>query len=622
MNETSNQFRNGSAYVIGVAVFLVAAYAMEKVGLPRGYLIAWTAVYGIWMTVSAIRHEATTSPSRYFFAGRAARSTTAALAIAASVCGPFLLTDGIDFWFKSPGGFVAVAGAVALGLTLSAMFIGGPFRQSGAVNAVNLIGSRFQTVYAARLLAAAAAAICFGLMVSGIGAASQLTAWFFRLGTWQASLAVCLAIAAIAVTGGAGSQLRFATAASVSLILALTAGMVLPSSELSGLPFGQLTFGSGALVPVGELEQELASIGVPPLRDQMFTSGIMGSWTGGVALVAAVLMACGVAVLPAVLQNYASSRTAGRAVVTGARSAFFSGAIALSVVALLSYAVFDLYESIFGLAITDIETEAPHLTAWGSHSPDVVRLCGSAVSSATQAVAACGGVADYTLSTPDLSLNASLILAAAPDFMKQSFAVTAFLVLSILMVLIAFSGAAATGFASNLVSGFYAIRMSHVVSFRMFLTRLLVVVAVALAAVASAYLRLDNAAFAIGMFGLYAATALPAVVASLHWRRVTGHGLAAGMVAGFSVSVAYWLFAAFGPDMMPASGDEYLLHLPVTGQALPPELGGILGLAAGIAVLLAVSLSTRPRRNMQEDRLFLDILHGEEGEVAITRNRF
>jgi cation/acetate symporter len=87
-------------------------------------------------------------------------------------------------------------------------------------------------------------------------------------------------------------------------------------------------------------------------------------------------------------------------------------------------------------------------------------------------------------------------------------------------------------------------------------------------------------------FGLAASTFFPALVAGIFWRRATREGAVAGMLAGFALTFGY--VGVFGwLDPSRARAASWWL-------GISPEGIGAVGLLVNLAVLVAVSLVTRP----------------------------
>jgi cation/acetate symporter len=94
-------------------------------------------------------------------------------------------------------------------------------------------------------------------------------------------------------------------------------------------------------------------------------------------------------------------------------------------------------------------------------------------------------------------------------------------------------------------------------------------------------------------FGLAASSFFPVIVLGIFWRRATKEGAVAGMIAGLAVTLAYVLwFKHLRPELDDPAG---------WWLGISPEGFGAVGMLVNAAVLVAVSLATRPPpREVQE----------------------
>ena len=174
--------------------------------------------------------------------------------------------------------------------------------------------------------------------------------------------------------------------------------------------------------------------------------------------------------------------------------------------------------------------------------------------------------------------------------------------------------------------------------------RPLMLIAAVLAAYAAQKQALEPRIMLACAFSLSAAGLFPALVLGIWWRRASAAGAAAGMVAGFALCVLYLVVSRYFPQAAIRLFGMSALLDPISGRALvdaqrvladpgwladvpasaanplagnvgwlniDPAACGILGLAAGFATLIVVSLLGRAPP--AESRAWLEALHAPGG---------
>jgi cation/acetate symporter len=124
---------------------------------------------------------------------------------------------------------------------------------------------------------------------------------------------------------------------------------------------------------------------------------------------------------------------------------------------------------------------------------------------------------------------------------------------------------------------------------RVLMTKVLLLLVAAMAAMVAASRPAGVLDMVAAAFSLAAAGFFPALVLGIFWRRATGLGAVAGMVSGFGITLYYlcttqpWLRAVFGIERPLADA----LWWDIKANA-----AGVFGVPLGFAVIVLVSLVT------------------------------
>jgi cation/acetate symporter len=119
---------------------------------------------------------------------------------------------------------------------------------------------------------------------------------------------------------------------------------------------------------------------------------------------------------------------------------------------------------------------------------------------------------------------------------------------------------------------------------RVTISKLLLLAVAFIAAYAASQKPADILSLVGAAFSLAGSTMFPALVAGVFWKRANHAGAVAGMAAGFGVCLYYMLHAN---PILGGSADAAWFHIA-------PISAGVFGVPAGLAVLVVVSLLTKP----------------------------
>lgn len=599
------------AFIISVFLFLSILFIMEKTSVPRDYAVILTAFYTIMLSVIAILRGATTTKEKFFFSNRSVSANLNAFAITASVAFPLLLINGVALFFAKPNIFIMFSASVVIGMALVTLIVGRPLRQSGAANLSNYFEARYKTKYLPKLFSAVNLIGGGILFVISVQSAAILASWFFNINNAAALLVVILIAIMAASFGGLSSTTRQAGVAIICVLFAINIPLVLIAFNTSSFPIGHLSFGGAALEPGFEIERQLKVAELSSLASTVIGLPKIVDWTNAQNYLAAICVALGIVAMPTISQQFSAARITDRASVAGERSLIIFGLLTLSIFALAAFAKVSLYGSILGLTSAEAGTDMPYLFEWSDRAYGVISVCQQVPTTTQQLIEACNNNPNYVIQFSDIKINGPFLLATIGSLLNFPFAITAFIVVALLLVLVSIASSNLFSLASNLVNAFYSQNRAHTTSLEIVLTRLVILFVGAGAGFYFSTLSLDFTALFITAMGFFAASLLPSIIGAFLWNKTTGLAATASIVFGVVVFVIHWIFSSG------TLGSDYINFL-----GLPPELSAIVALPISTIVLVAFTLYENSKEPAINSASFEKSIYQDDDEVAIIKNRF
>ena len=523
---------------IGTLIFAGLILLAEQSGMARqfGYLAAGILlVAGI--AVPAVQTR-TMSPTEWLVARAGAHRTVAAMALSASlITGWMLVIAGGQFFAGSP---LAMAWIVApmLALAIGAFAIVPFVKQSGAATPGDLIARRFASPATSLAFGVVAAVAGILLLWSQFRFAGLLGGLLFSVDRWIAIVIAACLTGLTALPGGLRGILRVNAVIFVFLATAFLAPLAWISAALTGFPVPQLAFGYGALAKIGDIEQQLSVLGFARLGGQVDGMAAAGNPLT-TAIVMCLFIALGLCAMPFVLGHYSATCSPAGARTTAGWAIFFIALVVTAIPALAAFAKLLLYHGILGLTTEETASGAGWLLEWSSipsifQNTPMARLCGRAVQDVSQAVAACGGNADYVIGPADLRMAGEVITLGAADIFALPAIFGALIGAALLSGTIASANAVAFSIGANLpaaITGPVPKEDRQSMS-RLFRARLAIATALCAAAwLATSYETRPTEPFMWAM-AIGAAIILPVLVGAIWWSRMNKSGTISGIIVG------------------------------------------------------------------------------------------
>jgi cation/acetate symporter len=585
-------------YTGGFAAFVIVLAILEQMGVSNqviGYLFVFMTV-GVYALIGVISRTA--EMGEYYVAGRKVPAFYNGMATgsdwmsAASFIGMagslYLLGyDGLAFVLGWTGGYLLVS-------ILLAPYL----RKFGQYTVPDFLGAR----YGGNL-----ARFC-GVVVLVSASFTYVTAQIFGVGIIASrflgisfELAVFVGLAGILVCsmlGGMRAVTWTQVAQYIILIIAYLIPVVIMSAKVTGVPIPQLMYGQ-ALEKILALEPAL---GVTKSHISAFADakGNM-NFTDGMNFFALILcLMVGTASLPHILMRYFTTPSVREARQSVAWSLFFIFLLYFTAPSYAAFAKLEVYQNVIGQQVASLPS---WVQSWGEIG--LVGTCDRP--DAAVRFAMCKGVTgnnDGILQLSEFRIAADAIVLATPEIAGLPYVIAG---------LVAAGGlAAALSTADGLLLAI-ANALSHDIYYRMIdphaatkkrliISRvLLIIVAIAAAYTASTkpstILAMVAWAFSIAASGLF-----PALVMGIWWKRTTGPGAIAGMLAGYGMCVYYLVMTQF--------------------YGMPLWFGvkniscGMFGMPVAFIVTYVVSLMTAaPPKEMQD---FIDSIRIPRGDVKLA----
>ncbi len=284
----------------------------------------------------------------------------------------------------------------------------------------------------------------------------------------------------------------------------------------------------------------------------------------------------GTAALPHILTRYYTTPSVREARKSVIWSLFFIVLLYVTAPALAVLVKYVIYNDIVGLAFSELPT---WVKTWQKVDPSLLLL--SDVNG------------DGIVQRAEISLGADIVMLATPEIAGLPYVITA---------LVAAGGLAASLSTADGLLLTITNALSHDLYYKMIdrnaptarrvlLSKMLLLVVAVMAALVAAQKPADILFLVSAAFSIAAAGFFPALVLGIFWKRTTGLAASLGMLSGLAVTFYYmartqpWLHDLFGVS----SPIEQNIWWDIS-----PISAGVFGVPCGFAVIVLVSLLSRP----------------------------
>ena len=593
-------------YMVSFLITLIFAALMLQIGSPISYISIMMFVFVVSSYVFAGFISGTMSLTEFQKGDSSTRPATVALALASGIVGSGIFVTLAGSFYANGTDALSLFWGWLLGISLMTILFAAKVSRSTGRTLPEVLSRDGKS----RGLEALSA-IC----VLGSGTLLAITQLVYLgmigetfLGIPQLSVIQGVTIALgvfLVISGLQGVTVIRAISYPVMFFIFMVPVMWI-ALDVSGMPFPQFGFGTGALQPVAEINNEVVNAGLAT-ADEVFDftrdSANLDTFNYFATL---VCIGCAVAAMPHLLQHF-------RMLDTGA-NARHSGFLAFGLVflflsavpAIAAYVQLDLYTSILGLQLAELHDDA----SWvfdlsGGGTLPLIELCGALVANVNDAVSACGSDLEYFISLSDISINPELlsvsqgILHQLPELVTIVMAVGAMLAMMTTLDGIVFS--MGLTLSNDGYQRFF--RPKSPKSVRLFMIRFFVVLILAGLVLGVIYVQPDaQLSFEFAM-AFTAATLFSALLIKL-WIPSTPDNIRLYALAASFLFTCLSLWATnLGTDFIVGNGDEFILAIPGITERVSNFGIGIFGLMLSFLIVAASHLAEKYKAIPREEKI-------------------
>ncbi len=591
-------------FFVFLFVFVLVLYLLERAGLPDrfigyAFILLTLALYAFIGILNFTRRL-----EEYYVAGRRVPAFFNGMATGADwmSAASFLSMAG-TLWLLGYDGLTYIMGWTG-GYVLLALLFAPYIRKFGQYTIPDFVATRYgERARLARLVAAICAIIVsFAYVTAQVTGVGIVMSRFFGLDYRVGVFVGLLGVLVCSFLGGMKSITWTQVAQYIILIVAYLAPVTFLSAKLTGIPFPQLMYGK-ALSEIAQLEQAMnLSSYVQPFKQALSNASAITAfkqigltppqpitvkdWVGTPwqFLALTLCLMAGTAGLPHILIRYYTVPSPKEARISVGWSLFFIWLLYVTAPAYAAFSRWEVLQNVVGQPISQ-------LPAWTANW----------IKTGLLAIKDANG--DGVLQFSELTINPDIVVLATPEIAGLPFTIAALLAAGGLAAALSTADGLLLVISTAVAHDIYAkiINPNAPYSRRFLASRIMILVAAFLAALAA----LPQFALIVQMvawaFSLAASTFFPVVLLGIFWKRANANGAIAGMIGGLVACVTYMVWNYIDPRFNILG----LSHLSA----------GIFGMLANFILLIVVSLATAPAPKYIQD--MVDQLRIPVGEMHI-----
>ncbi|MEM9331870.1 MAG: hypothetical protein AAGA53_11130 [Pseudomonadota bacterium] len=567
-------------FVVSFCLVTLFAGILQQIGAPFIYisllllafvvgLYLFTGLFGKTMRYSTF--QGSDKQSKPIFTG---------LMIAAGVLsgGMYLLHAGIVY--SQGTDYLVLFFGITLGLALCVVLFAASFARKTEATLASFLFPKGSSKLAVGMASVIVVICSFLLLATQISLIALFMENFYGITALNGTILVVF-IATISLVMGGMQSLSIVRMMAYPVIgIAFFVPLIWVSYTFTGNPVPQLAFGEGALDSILEIDREMLNAGIAT-QQEIFNPVAEGQVYSGLNyFTTLVSIAFAFAATPHLLQHFTSLKKGREARRSGIWAMGFVLAVLTAIPAIAVFAKLDLYTSLLGLQLDDLQVEAPWIfDVSGRGNLPLITICGNFVSNVAEAVAACGKTGSYFLSLSDIRAN--------PDYLMLSFAILSNLpqLLTVILVTGAVLAVCTTidglllVMANTITTDVYnrIIRPKSPPGVKLFMNRFFLVSTAIVSVLIVHYLPLSTQQLFASTIALTAASLFPALLCRIWVSWVTNTQLAVCMAFSFLLTAVLLWLVLLGLDAVPNSGDEIAFGIPVLMNTVTDQSLGLIG---------------------------------------------
>lgn len=578
-------------YTVIFLLCILFGALLKQIGVPGNFInllmfafvvggYIFSGLFGKTMLLPVFQNAGRTG--RPFYTGQA----VAAGLISSSL---FIFLAG-DFYSTGTDALTIFSGFI-LGLALMAILFAAPVNRTQSPTLAGLIipheGSKLGRLLIL-VIVVITALLLLHVQFSTIGLISKM---FFNISHHVAVIITAVTIGFCIILGGLQSLSIGRMIAYPILIICFLAPLVWIAYQITGNPLPQLSFGIGALQAISEVDQELLNAGLVEQSDVFDLTREGLNYDVFNHFSALLCIAFGTAAMPHLLQHMRVLPKARSARRTSVWALGFLLILITAIPAVAAFVKLDIYTSLLGLQLSQLDQEAIWLFELNQNGASIISICGDYITSASQALNACGVTGEYFLSSKDITVNPDMLLLSSGVLNELPDLMTTLLATGALVAIWSTADGLILVCANTITEDGYRalVRPKSPMGIRLFMSRFFIIVLISISTYLTLSIELDaRFAFATS-FALLTAGLFPALVCRIWLKHIDHRDVMIAVFLGVIVTTAMLWFSHYGTDVTALNGNEINFHLPMITDKIQPLSMGFIGMLVSFASAFALT---------------------------------
>jgi len=583
-----------SLVLMYTAIFLLCILfgtILKQVGTPGNYVnlmmfafllggYLFSGLFGKTMVLPVFQNAERTG--RPFYIGQSIAAGVISTSMFIYLAGEFYVT-GTDA--------ITLYSGLILGLPLMTVLFAAAVNRSKASTLTGLLLSQHPSKLSRILFLAIIIATSMLLLYVQFSAIGMLSETYFNISRNISVIIVALVIAICLILGGIQSLTIIRMISYPILLITFLVPVIWISYKLTGNPVPQLSFGVGALQAISEIDKELLNAGLVQQNDIFNITHKGLNYDVFNHLGALLCIAFGTAAMPHLLQHFRVLPKAAQARKTGVWSLFYLLIIITAVPAIAAFIKLDIYTSLLGLQLSELEQEASWLFTLNGDGSKVISICGMFITDAAQALAACGETDDYFLSIKDIVFNPDMLLLSSATLNQLPNLMTTLLATGALLAILTTADGLVFVCANALMEdGYHSLtRPKSPSGIRLFMARFFITVIIIVSAYMVLNAQIDSRFAFASSFALLAASLFPALICRIWVPTIKQGHVVLGVLLGSTLTLCMLWLSYYGMDFITSNGDEIIFKLPLVTNEIQPLSMGFLGMLFSFFSVFVIS---------------------------------
>lgn len=536
-------------------------------------------------------------------AGRTGRPFFTGQAIAAGLISSSLYVFLAGDFYSTGTDALTIFSGFILGLALMAVLFAAPVNRSQSPTLAGLItpneGSKLGRLLILIIILVTSMLLLY-VQLSTIGLISKM---FFNISHQVAVIITAMTIGFCIILGGLQSLSISRMIAYPILIIAFLAPLVWIAYQITGNPLPQLSFGIGALQAISEVDQELLNAGLVQQSDVFDLTREGLNYDVFNHFSALLCIAFGTAAMPHLLQHMRVLPKAHSARKTSVWALGFLLILITAIPAVAAFVKLDIYTSLLGLQISQLEQEASWLFELNKNGASIISICGSYVTSASQTFTACGVTGEYFLSSKDIAVNPDMLLLSSGVLNELPELMTTLLATGALVAIWSTADGLILVCANTITEDGYRalVRPKSPSGIRLFMSRFFIVILISISAYLALSMELDARFAFAASFALLTAGLFPALVCRIWLKNIEHRDVMVGVFLGATLTAAMLWLSHYGTDVSALNGNETNFYLPLITDKIQPLSMGFIGMLISFISAFALTKMQQMRSRQKEN---------------------